>query len=63
MDGSVISVKDEWSLVVGNFGEKQGVKIGMPLRVVRERPERSPRFEWWMCAQQDLRRGRSGNGF
>ncbi|MFN2508755.1 MAG: hypothetical protein ABR589_08280, partial [Chthoniobacterales bacterium] len=35
MDGSVISVKDEWSLVVGNLGEKQGVKIGMPLRVVR----------------------------
>ena len=30
------SVKDEWSLVVGNLGEKQGVKIGMPLRVVRE---------------------------
>lgn len=36
MDGSVVSVKDEWSLVVGNFGENQGVKIGMPLRVVRE---------------------------
>lgn len=35
MDGSVISVKDEWSFVVGNFGEKQGVKIGMPLRVMR----------------------------
>jgi hypothetical protein len=36
MDGSVISVKDEWSLVVGNLGERQGVKIGMPLRVLRE---------------------------
>ena len=36
MDGSVISVKDEWSLVVGNLGERQGVKIGMPLRVMRE---------------------------
>lgn len=36
MDGSVVSVKDEWSLVVGNVGEKQGVKIGMPLRVVRD---------------------------
>ncbi|MEP6956755.1 MAG: hypothetical protein ABI883_08005 [Chthoniobacterales bacterium] len=36
MDGSVVSVKDEWSLVVGNLGEKQGVKIGMPLRVVRD---------------------------
>lgn len=35
MDGSVISVKEEWSLVVGNFGEQQGVKMGMPLRVVR----------------------------
>jgi len=35
MDGSVISVKEEWSLVVGNFGEKQGVKMGMPLRVLR----------------------------
>jgi hypothetical protein len=35
MDGSVISIKDEWSFVVGNFGQKQGVKIGMPLRVMR----------------------------
>ena len=35
MDGSVISVKDEWSFVVGNLGEKQGVKIGMPIRVMR----------------------------
>jgi hypothetical protein len=35
MDGSVLSVKEEWSLVVGNFGEKQGVKMGMPMRVVR----------------------------
>ena len=35
LDGSVISVKDEWSFVVGNLGENQGVKIGMPLRVVR----------------------------
>src|SRR6266511_2425692 len=35
MDGSVISVKEEWSLVVGNLGEKQGVKIGMPMRVMR----------------------------
>ncbi len=36
MDGSVVSVKDEWSLVVGNLGEAQGVKIGMPLRVTRD---------------------------
>ena len=35
MDGSVISVKQEWSFVVGNLGEKQGVKIGMPMRVMR----------------------------
>jgi len=35
LDGSVISVKDEWWFVVGNLGEKQGVKIGMPMRVMR----------------------------
>ena len=35
MDGSVISVKDEWSFVVGNLGEKQGVKLGMPMRAMR----------------------------
>jgi chromosome segregation ATPase len=35
MDGRVISVKEEWSLVVGNIGEKQGVRMGMPLRVMR----------------------------
>jgi hypothetical protein len=35
MDGSVISIKDEWSFVVGNLGEKHGLKIGMPLRVMR----------------------------
>jgi hypothetical protein len=35
MGGSVISIKDEWSFVVGNLGEKQGVKIGMPMRVMR----------------------------
>jgi len=36
MDGRVISVKEEWSFVVGNIGEKQGVKIGMPMRVIRD---------------------------
>jgi hypothetical protein len=36
MDGSVISVKEEWSFIVGNLGEKQGVKIGMPMRVMRD---------------------------
>ena len=35
MDGNVISVKEEWSFIVGNLGEKQGVKIGMPMRVIR----------------------------
>ena len=35
MDGSVISVKEEWSFVVGNLGGKQGVEIGMPMRVMR----------------------------
>jgi len=35
MDGRVISVKEEWSLVVGNIGERQGVRMGMPLRVMR----------------------------
>ena len=36
LDGNVISVKEEWSLVVGNIGEQQGVKMGMPLRVMRD---------------------------
>jgi predicted RNase H-like nuclease (RuvC/YqgF family) len=35
MDASVLSVKDEWSFVVANIGEQHGVKIGMPLRVIR----------------------------
>jgi hypothetical protein len=35
MDASVVSVKDEWSFVVANIGEQHGVKIGMPLRVMR----------------------------
>lgn len=35
MDGRVISIREEWSLVVGNIGEKRGVKMGMPLRVMR----------------------------
>src|SRR5213594_2082030 len=36
MDGAVISVKEEWSFVVGNLGDKQGVKIGMPMRVMQD---------------------------
>jgi hypothetical protein len=35
LDGSVISVKEDWSFVVGSFGAREGVKIGMPLRVKR----------------------------
>lgn len=35
MDASIVSVKGEWSFVVGNIGAKQGVKIGLPLRVLR----------------------------
>ena len=35
MDATVLSVKDEWSFVVANIGEQHGVKIGMPLRVMR----------------------------
>ena len=35
LDAKVISVKNEWSFIVVNIGEQQGVKIGMPLRVLR----------------------------
>jgi len=35
LDAKVISVKNEWSFIVVNIGEQQGVKIGMPLRVIR----------------------------
>jgi hypothetical protein len=35
LDGSVLSVKEEWSFVVANIGGREGVKIGMPLRVKR----------------------------
>jgi hypothetical protein len=35
MDGNVISVKDEWSLVVGNVGSSHGVRLGMPMRIMR----------------------------
>lgn len=36
MEGQVMSVKEEWSLVVANLGARQGVELGMPLRVVRQ---------------------------
>ena len=34
-NGQIISVKEEFSLIVANLGSKQGVKIGMPFQVVR----------------------------
>lgn len=34
-DGMVISLKEEFALVVANLGSKQGVKIGMPFQVWR----------------------------
>lgn len=36
MNGKVISVKEEYSLLVANLGSKQGVKIGMPFQIVRD---------------------------
>src|SRR5690606_7839813 len=35
----IISIKEELSLVVANVGETQGVKIGMPFRVLRDGKE------------------------
>jgi len=35
MDGMVISVKEEFALVVANVGAAQGVRIGMPFQVWR----------------------------
>ena len=34
-DGMVISLKEEFALVVANLGSRQGVKIGMPFQVWR----------------------------
>ncbi len=34
-DATVISVKEDYALVVGNIGVRQGVKTGMPFRVLR----------------------------
>lgn len=39
VDAMVISVKDEWALVVANVGSRHGVKIGMPFRVLRGEAE------------------------
>ncbi len=35
MDGRVISVKEEFALVVANLGANQGVRLGMPFQVWR----------------------------
>lgn len=34
-DAAVISIKEELALVVANVGKKQGVKVGMPFKVIR----------------------------
>ena len=39
MNGMVISIKEELSLVVANIGGRHGVKVGMPLRVMRGETE------------------------
>jgi hypothetical protein len=36
VDGRVVSVKQDWSFVVGNIGAQHGVKMGMPIRVMRD---------------------------
>jgi hypothetical protein len=35
-DGMVVSLKEELSLVVANIGSRQGVRVGMPFKVVRD---------------------------
>ena len=34
-NGQVVSIKEEYSLIVANLGSQQGVKIGMPFQVLR----------------------------
>jgi len=34
--GMVVSIKEELSLVVANIGSRQGVRVGMPFKVVRD---------------------------
>lgn len=34
-DGMVLSVKEEYALVIANLGREQGVKIGMPFQILR----------------------------
>jgi len=38
-NGMVISIKEELSLIVANVGNRQGVKVGMPFRVIRNGSE------------------------
>ena len=35
-DGMVVSIKEELSLVVANIGSQQGVRVGMPFKVIRD---------------------------
>jgi hypothetical protein len=35
-DGTVVDLKEDLSLVVGNIGAKQGVKVGMPFQIWRD---------------------------
>ncbi|MEI8234298.1 MAG: hypothetical protein WCH57_06390 [Verrucomicrobiota bacterium] len=35
-NGMVVSIKEELSLVVANIGSRQGVRVGMPFKVVRD---------------------------
>jgi len=35
-DGMVVGLKNELSLIVANLGAKQGVKVGMPFKIIRD---------------------------
>ncbi|XHR28552.1 MAG: hypothetical protein ACFUZC_21875 [Chthoniobacteraceae bacterium] len=35
-DGMVVSIKEDLSLVVANIGSQQGVRVAMPLKVIRD---------------------------
>lgn len=39
LDGMIISIKEEYSLVVANMGSAQGVRIGMPFEVWRDKEQ------------------------
>ena len=62
MDGRVISVKEEWSLVVGNIGEQAGSENRDA--VAGDAGGQTDRdAAGGGCAPENLRRGDSGNGF